>query len=245
MSDSSESAAKGLGLFSTLQAATELRFFFLSVAFTLLTDNALVWTHQPGIMAIAGDPELMSRANLPIKIILIFVGFSFLSSIALPLLAAFVDAIYLATIGSWLTSLHSYLDVKTGALERSARRRHDCVSPIELRDEAHLTKDKYYLDLYKDHQQKLGDDRKNTMRFALYAFYCLTMLCWNAYLGWTPENTLSIVFSTFLGDKTYVFYAILIFFVMFVSRFHEKSEPNWIYCPSLYRKITDAENHRR
>ncbi|WKZ85973.1 hypothetical protein N5B55_03180 [Ralstonia pickettii] len=244
MSDSSEGAVKGLGVFSTLQAATEVRFFLLSSAFVLLVDNVFLSLHQPGIFEIAGSYDLMAKSNLAIKIILILVGFSFLTSIALPLVAAFVDEVYIAMFGSAQVSLGMYLRRLLGREDDSYRRPFNNVSLNELRVEAHATKESYFLALYARYEEEISDHRDKLTKFALFAFYCLSMLCWNYYLSFSQGSAISVVFARYFGSPLYVWVPIAGLLFMFLYRFFRTETYYWVYCPSLYEKLTEQKNMR-
>lgn len=237
MSDTGEGAVKSLGVFSTLQAATEVKFFLLLTTFILLIDNVFIGLNQPGIVELASDQELMAKSNLAIKAILIFVGFSFLTSLCLPLLAMIFDEIYLATVGRLYISLDVYLDSKFGNSYSYAKREFKSVTPLELREEAHTSKDKYLLDLYKDYETQWHENRKAMMQHALFSFYCLAMLCWNYYLSRNNQKAASAVFANYFGSANYVWFAILGLLVMVLYRYFIKGQRDWIYCPTLCEKI--------
>jgi hypothetical protein len=237
MSDAGEGTIKSIGVFSTLQAATEVKFFLLSATFILLIDNVFLGLNQPGIFELVRDKELMDKSNLAIKAILIFVGFSFLTSIILPLLAIIFDGIYLSTVGRLYISLDVYLNSKFGNSHSYARRECYCVTPLELREEAHKSKDKYLLDLYKEYETKWHENRKAMMQHALFSFYCLAMLCWNYYLSGNNSKAAAAVFANYFGSTNYVWYAIFGLLVMVLYRFFENSQKDWIYCPSLSEQI--------
>lgn len=165
MSDASESSLKNLGVFSTLQSATEIRYFLLAATFVLLIDNVFIGLNQPSLFDLTIDHDLMAKSNLAIKVILIFVGFSFLASLVLPLATAVLHDIY-------FNMIHPIFDKAFEVCHRffasaddfPIKREHDCVYLHELKSEAYETMDKYYLDLYEKHVSKWYANRKKYER---------------------------------------------------------------------------------
>lgn len=237
MSDQGESTIKNLGIFSTLQAATDTKFFLLSASFALLIDNAFLFLEKPGLIALATSKEALATSNVAFQAILIFIAFSFLTSLVLPIAAAIADEIYIHTAGSWLMSLDFYLGRKFGIESMPTRREYNYVRSSELRDEAHQSKEKYYLDLYKDHMVAWSTWRENRLRFALYSFYCFVMLGTNLYVALTGKASVSFAITTYCGGSHPIWLALTMLLFMVFWRFYDKSEPEWIYCPSLYTKV--------
>lgn len=237
MSDQSEGTIKNLGLFSTLQAATDVKFFLLSTTFALLVDNVFLALKSPGLIELARSKEALNSSNITFQIILIFIAFSFLTSLVLPVAAAIVDTLYIHTIGSWITSLDLLISKKLRLEARPPRREHNYVRSLELRDEAHRSKEKYYLDLYKDYETKWLAQRENMIRFALYSFFCLAMLCTNFYIGHHGNESVTHVIENYFDSTQPILAAILILLFMIFWRFYDKSDSHWIYCPSLYENL--------
>ncbi len=173
MSDPSEGALKGLGIFSILRAATKLKFFLLSATFVLLIDNVFLTLHQPGIFELSCSEEVIFKSNLIVSIILIFVLYSFLTSVIFPVLALILDGFYIFTIGRIYVILELYFDKIFDVGESQMYRVPGYVRAGKVRDEAHETKEKYFLDLYREHKEKRAD----LMECAMFSFYCASMLC--------------------------------------------------------------------
>lgn len=237
MSEQSDGTVKNLGLFSTLHAATEVNFFLLSTTFALLVDNTLLLLRQPGLMELARNKEALNASNTTFQIILIFIAFSFLTSLVLPIAAAIIDEIYIHTAGGWITSLGLFIERKLG-LERSLpHREHNCVRSWELKEEAHRTQEKYYLDLYKEYETKWHSQQESMIRFAFHSFCCLAMLLANFYLGHLGMETASKVIATYFESTQPIWTAIAILLSMMFWRFYSNTAPQWIYCPNLYDKL--------
>ncbi|WP_124470766.1 hypothetical protein [Burkholderia ubonensis] len=237
MSDHSDSTVKSLGIFSTLQAATETKFFLLSASFTLLIDNALLILREPGLIDLAKRSDSLTTSNFTLQVILIFVAFSFLSSLAIPISVSIFDQIYINTIGSWITSLDVYLDNKIGVEKKFPQREVNYVRPWELRDEAHRSMEKYYLDLYKEYTSTWNKTREDMMQFALHAFFCLSMLSASLYLSHKGKKSIANAVTDYFGTSTPIWISLLFLAIMVIARFYLTKDTEWIYCPNLYDKI--------
>ena len=79
MSDLNQASIKGLGLFSVLEAATEIKFFFLVTIVVLWIDNIFLYLHKLGIIELVSTNAL-HKVNLPLSLLLIFLTFLLLLS---------------------------------------------------------------------------------------------------------------------------------------------------------------------
>ncbi len=233
MSEATEGATKGLGVFTTLEAATKAKFCILATTFLLLLDNVFIKLGQPTVFQIASSSEVMAQSNLAIKSLLIYVLFSFVTSILLPPLAIFFDQVLSGLI------IRIALIGSSNISGKNETRPLGCVYLSELREEAHKTKDKYYLDLYNEYNKKRIEKKANAIQLTFYIFYCMSMLCWNYYLGHAQEDAISIVVAKYIGDKDYVYVPILVLFYMFFRPYFQDEKPQWVYCPTLYKKHQD------
>lgn len=237
MSDQSEGAVKSLGLFSTLQAATEVQFFLLSMTFALLIDNVFTLLNQPGLWELAENKEALNPANLTLQILFIFILFSFLTSLALRFLAIIVDELYIHTVGIWIGRFGYFIAKKLGVRHTQPIRDHNHVSPSELREEAHRTQDKYYLDLYKEYEKNWATNRQKVFRLTLYSFFCLTMLCINFYIGHIDRKTITHIIENYFKSSDPIWITIIVLVFMVFWRFYRDDEIDSIYCPNLYDKL--------
>jgi len=241
MSDQGDGAIKNLGVFSALQAATDTKFFLISASFTLLVDNILLALNQYGLLELATNKKLLEDSNITFQAVLIFIVFSFLTSIVLPIAAGICDFIYALTVGWLFTKISSAVERLFGSESAPFQREHNKVTLFELKKEAHESKEKYYLDLYKEAEAERKTWWDNMFRFALYSFACLTMLVVNFYLAHIGKNTISKFSIEFFNSTTPVWFFIVLLAGMFFWRLYDKSEPNWIDCPSLYDKIASEK----
>ncbi|MFB0827306.1 hypothetical protein ACEU07_18665 [Chromobacterium violaceum] len=244
MSDSADSV-KNLGIFSTLQSATEARFFLLAMTFVLLIDNVFIQTHQPSLFALATNAKLAAESSIGLKVILIFVVFSFLTSLLLKVLAVISDQIFIETIGRIQIRLSLFLENLFGENNNSSIRKHDCVTLHELGVAAHETKDTYLLNLHDKHHKIWAEDRNSMLQHSLYGFYCLFMLICNWFLGTTANQALSTITIQYLGSPQYIWIAFILLFYLVFYRFLSDSPKKWIYCPTLYRELEKGEKIKR
>lgn len=233
MSDAGEGAVKNLGIFSTLESATEFKFFLLAMTFVLMVDNVFLQLHQPGLMELAADPKKVEAANLGLRIILVFVIFSFLTSLALKLGAIIVDEISRVTIGRTYISLDLYLDKIFGNNRFPQQRKFRHVRPLELREEAYIKKDSFYLELYDKCMRQWVERNRAMHQHALYAFYSLSLLGWSWWIGHNGGDSIVAVISKYLGSESYFTASMLGLSFIFLYRFFRKDAPEWIYCPTL------------
>lgn len=244
MSDGAEGAAKGLGLFSTLESATDALFFLLAGTFILLVDATLVFFHQSGLIELIRKPELITQ-SLGLEIILIFIGFSFLTSIALRILAIPIDVLVIHTVGwTWIT-IDSYLEKKFPNQNGRRQRNFECVNPSELRKAAHERKDSYLLGLYEKYEAGWISNRKSMFKYATYAFYAFVMVVLNYFVVGGPERiSLLREVSAYLGSPVPIWSILLALFGIAYSRFWRNDDPDWIYCPTLYAELQELDRKK-
>jgi hypothetical protein len=246
MSDNAEGTTKGVGLFSALESATETTHFLLALTFVLLVDSMLVYFNHAGVIDLIRKPELI-HPSLGLEVILIFVGFSFLTSIALPVLAVIVDGIVIHTVGYAWATLDLYLDKKFGNTSRYVRvRKRDCVNPLELRREAHEKKDSYLLGLYKDYEERWRKNRRSILKHALYAFYALSMVFLNYFLiGSISDKSLLTVIAQYFNSSAYIWWTEGALLSIVYVRMFRSEDSEWIYCPTLFRELDERDKKKR
>lgn len=240
MNDPSEGALKSLGIFSLLRAATKLKSFLLLATFILLIDNVFLNFHQPGVFELACNDEIIIKPNLAIKIILIFVLYSLLTSFILPILSAIFKNIHIFVIFPLSYWLNLYIYKKFN-IKKSYR--SDIINYVDswkLRGEAHKTKDKYLLDLHREYKT----NRADFMEFTMFSFYCLSMLCWNYYLGLSQKNSISIVLEIYSGKEGCIWLAIIILTGLSLYNLLIGDKAYLVYCPELYNKIKEERRKK-
>jgi len=244
MAEGPESAAKGLSIFSALESATEVSFFLLTMTFALLVDSTLVHFHHSGLLDLVRHPELIHFA-LGLELILIFVGFSFLTSVIFPIVAIPVDALVMEIVLRCSHLLSYRTDDGIGKKMHQFRRRHNCVTPYELYTEAHELKDSYLLGLSEKYEVKEARQRKLMFKNAFYGFYALTMVIVNFTWAGTPEHPSMLEEVTlYFGSPIPIWIATAGLLVITYSRFWKSSEKEWVFCPTLYRTLEDRDKKR-
>lgn len=232
MSDVNQNPVKSLGVFSALEAAMQIQFCFLAIAFILWVDNVFLYLHQPGIAELIKNPELQNL-SLPLNLVLMFVAFSLASSIALPFFSYITEQIYLEFIWGWIEKFF-------GFSSRCSEMPRDCVSAYKLREVAHITKDKFLLDIYAAHEKTRSENKKSISKLALLAFYCLVLLSIN-YFKLGQNNSISHFISNYFNAPNLIWFCSTILLLLVVFRFH-MDDRDYVYCPSLYREIEEKEN---
>lgn len=241
MSDAGDGTVKSLGIFSTLESATEFKFFLLALTFVLLVDNAFLQLQLPGLIELAADPKKIEAANLGLRVILIFVLFSFLTSLLFKIGAILVQEISLHTIGYAYISLDGYLSRVLGDDRFPKKRKFECVRPSELRRAAHMQKDNFYLKQYEDYMGNWIGNIKAMNLHSLYAFYCLVVLAWSWLIGRNGSNSIVAAISKYFGTEEYFSIVILGLVALFLYRLFRNDDPEWIYCPTLYAELEKQE----
>lgn len=231
MSDINQTSVKSLGLFSVLETAMEVRFFFLAVTFILWVDNVFLCFHQPGIVELVNASDLQN-VNLSLNLVLIFVAFSFASSIVLPFLSYFINEIYLGFIWGRIEKFFRF-----GS--RFSEIPYDYVSAYKLREIAHMTKDKFLLDVYNSYE-KTKLERENFIgKLASLALYCLILLSIN-YFKYSHQNSISVFILSYLGSSESLWFCITGLLLLVFFRYHI-DDRDCVYCPSLYRELEEKK----
>jgi len=228
MSDSTDSPTRGAGLLSVLNAATEMRLAVLASCFVLFADSVLVVARLPSVLTLAGGQPLPDKINLAVLTILLFVGFSFVSGVLVPIIATFVHPIF---------RLFVYFVIRRGHLSPNVKE-DGYVRESQLRTKAHESKESYYLDLLATWRSARDDTIEAQNRYACLAISWLILFAANISLGWRNDSTLAVHLATFAGLRGYIGWL----FVLPVGLLYIASatdEPDWVYCPTLYRELEE------
>lgn len=231
MNDMNQTSVKSLGLFSALETAMEVRFFFLAAIFILWVDNVFISLHQPGIIELINASDLQ-KINLSLYLLLIFVAFSFVSSIVLPFLSYFINEIYLGFLWGRIEKFFSF-----GS--RSSETPSDYVSAYKLREIAHMTKDKFLLDVYNSYEKTKSERESFIGKLASLALYCLILLSIN-YFKYGSQKSISVFILNYLGSSESIWFCIIGLLLLVFFRFHIDDRDH-VYCPSLYRELEEKK----
>ena len=231
MSDINQTSVKNLGLFSVLDTAMEVRFFFLAATFILWVDNDFLCLHQPGIIELVNASDLQN-VNLSLNLVLIFVAFSFASSIVLPFLSYFINEIYLGFLWRRVEKVFKFGP-------RFSETPSDYVSAYKLREIAYMTKDKFLLDVYNSYEKTKSERERFIGKLASLALYCLILLSIN-YFKYGQKNSISFFILSYLGSSELIWFCIMGLLLLVFFRFHT-DDRDCVYCPSLYRELEEKK----
>ena len=106
--DETSNISKNLGIFSTLNAATEIKWSILSIIFILVTDNYLLSIKEPGLHELFLNPTKIQTISLPLQLIFILVIFSLLMSFIFPIFYYIVTSTYDQFFSYCVDKLFSY-----------------------------------------------------------------------------------------------------------------------------------------
>lgn len=241
MSDQSDGTLKNIGVFSTLQSATETKFFLLAATFILFMDNCFVGFGEPGIFDLAMSKTLLEQSNLVAKGILIFVGFSLVTSTILPFIVVPIIAIVIEVLHPVVYRVTNFFSTS----RNDSQRRPDEVSASELRAEAHDTREKYYLDLLEKHEKAESQFQSDKWQCTTYSFYCLTMFIVNLCIGWDSSRSLVYALAVHAGSAHWVWLSLLLLGWMFLGYLFTNFSSPSIYCPPLYRKVMQKKHQEK
>ncbi len=231
MSDTNQIPVKNLGIFSVLDAAMEIRFFLLTVAFALWVDNVFLFLHQPAILELINNSPLHNVA-LSFKLIFILVVFSFMTSIVLPILGYLADGLYIEFVSIRIEKIFGF---DYGNNEAPS----DYVYAHELGKAAHMAKDKFLIDIYNAYEKvKLERDRAIS-KIASLALCCLILLCIN-YFRYGQEHTISRFLVTYSGSSQLIWFCIAGLLLLTFIKIHI-DDRQLVYCPGLYAEIKEKK----
>lgn len=226
MSDVNQTSVKSLGMFSVLEAASEVKFFFLVITFILWTDNVFLWLHKPRVIELISTQELQN-INLPLTLLLVFVTFSFASSIILPFSSYCIIQIYLEFLYQKVEKFFNF-DF------RSSEMPSDYVSAYELREAAYMAKDKFLLDIYNSYEKTKSEREMFIEKLASRSLYCLILLSIN-YFNYGQKNSISLFILNYLGSHELIWFCFIGLLWLAFFNLHIDSR-DCVYCPSLYRE---------
>lgn len=231
MSDGNQIPIKSVGLFSMLETAMEIKFFFLATTFVLWVDNVFLYLHHPGIAELIKNPQLQN-ISLTLNLVLIFLAFSFASSILLPCFSYLTNQIYVEFI--W-EKIQKFFGVSSNFSDIP----RDYIYAHKLKEIAHLTKDKFLLDTYIAYKKAQSENENIIERLASLALFCLILLSIN-YFKFEKNNSISQFVLNYLDSPNLIWFCFIGLLLLIFCRFHIEKR-DCVYCPSLYREIEKKE----
>ncbi|HGC5727704.1 TPA: hypothetical protein ACIZAI_001906 [Legionella pneumophila] len=231
MSDINQNPVKNLGVFSVLDAATEIKFFLLAVAFVLWVDNVFLYFHQPAILELMRNSTLQN-ASLSFKLIFILVAFSFMTSIVLPVFCRLANELYLQFLWNGVEKIF-------GFDQRNYETPSDYVYAHELQKAAHVAKDKFLIDIYNAYEKVKIERERSINKIASLALCNLFLLCIN-YFHYGQENTVSKSLLTYSGSSQLIWFCIAGLLLLVFIRFHI-DDRQLVFCPGLYQDLDEKK----
>lgn len=231
MSDINQNPVKNLGMFSVLDAATEIKFFLLAIAFILWVDNVFLYFHQPAILELMNNSSLQN-ASLSFKLIFILVAFSFMTSIALPVFCHLTNEVYLQFLWKGIEKIFGFDN-------RNHEKPSDYVYAYELQKAAHIAKDKFLIDIYHAYEKVKFERERSINKVASLALCSLFLLCFN-YFRYGQEHTVSRFLLTYSGSSQLIWFCIVGLLLLTFFHFHI-DDRQLVYCPGLYTEIKEKK----
>jgi len=225
-------------MLSNLERATVPREFFLLAAFTLLIDLTVDRLHGNGLIFYAQHPDAVHYSFL-LEVFLIFVAYSFLTSLIAPLVSHFVTSVLLEVASPIWDKLRAAIGSSEPA--ESTRPSHKYVLLGQLSEKVHRTCDTGYYGKMLEKEQGIEIEQEDEARshrlFASAAFLACAadFLFGNAnslfnlgvgYAGWSAGLMWTALGLSAINAFGFVF---------------QDYRPRWIYCPSLAEELAPKD----
>ena len=171
-----------------------------------------------------------------LKLAVVFVSFSLFASILLlPLLDLFT--------GLWMNFVFPVLWKLNSTSSQKREPRHfpdGYVSIQHLKEQAHLTKDSYLLDLYNKAKTSEDYANENERQFSVRSFGLLVLICWNAFLNSDQSSGIAELSAYFGTPHLWAWIAgALLCFTVFRLQVYRPSKS--VYCPTLFNQLEQAK----
>ncbi len=223
---------------SNLEKAIVPHNFLLMAIFALLVDSSLLKLHSFGLLDYIANSERL-KPSFALEVFLLFVGYSFLMAILMPLISYFSNSLFLQLVWSPWKGFEHWLEKQFGSAQRTSDEKpsFDWVSFYDLRKAAHSQKDQYLLDLYWREEKKKNTERIESLNFQLYSVGALLVMGVNYWMS--GNSSLLNRLTLYLGSEYWI-YAVLLWvgFCAFGLQFFLK-DAHWVYCPSLAREMEE------
>lgn len=245
MSDSAESATKSASFLGALESASKFNVLLLAITFLLLVDNLFIVAGKPGVVPLATSDNLsINSSQLAIQVILIYVGFSFLLSIATPIFATTAQWICIQiqySFTPWVEGLlFSNLEKPSSSYRES--RESGMVSAWQLREYALIADDYFYVSLYEKSLESNAKKMSGEIRLQIYVGSCLLMWGWNMWLSAPTNMAISFVSSNWYGDSSFSWGILLVLGWLMLALIDRDRAEKLIFCPVVYRHFYPKSN---
>lgn len=240
MSDSNADPGR---LISSLESATRSYTFFLLATFTLLIDSALMYIHGYGLIYKVQHPDEI-KISFGLELYLLFVAFSFVMSIIMIFVTPFVSELIFLF---WQIKESVKNKIELLMLGRNENfspesRPYDCVMLNELREKAVKSMDSYYLNLYKDENERKSKlyQKEANLRFVATAALVAGVINFVIF----EKSSLLNACAEFLGSQAVVWLFLVMLAIVANNYLFLNHNIGWIKCPPLFQEIQDEERKK-
>ncbi|WP_010170813.1 hypothetical protein [Pseudomonas sp. PAMC 25886] len=232
---------------SMLEKSVRPSFFLLVISFLVFFDSVMVYFSGGGIVGLQ-IPGNTLNLELGIKLLIGFIAFSGLISLALPVIYSLAGTLYLAFGVPALTGFENWILSASGITGRETfnvryRRNRDCVRAWELRAEAHETQSDFLINLYNNHAARRKADRAEQHTNQYYAFCAFFLTAFNFWLpGGSQASTLCGWLEMQTGSSMLIGLILLVLFLLMVVPFHvDRAAGEDIYHPPLHQRLEQRD----
>ena len=225
-------------LLSSLERATAPKEFFLLAAFTLLIDLSIDRLHGNGLIFYTQHPDAV-RYSFLLEVFLIFVGFSFLTSLIAPVASRVVAGLLLEVASPLWAKLQGALTNDSSKRARQLPLGH--VWLWQLSRKVHGERDTgYYFKLLERETEAVREIRQEARSrrlFASAAFFACA-----ADFGFGDAHSLvNVAFAYAIWSACLVCIALVLAALNAFGFIFEDYEARWVYCPSLAEELAQEK----
>lgn len=113
----------------------------------------------------------------------------------------------------------------------------DYIDAYKLKEHAHMTKDKFLLDIYTSYEKNKSESENFIEKLARRALYSLILLSINYHI-YGSKKSISYFILNYLGSSELIWLCSIFLLLLIFFRFHIDNR-NCIYCPSMYRDMME------
>jgi hypothetical protein len=221
-------------LLSNLERASAPKEFFLLAAFTLLIDLSINQLHGSGLIFYTQHPDAV-RYSFLLEVFLIFVGYSFLTSLIAPGVSHLVTSLLLEFASPLWSKLQQTLAGNTSAGDRLPPHGH--VTLWQLSSKVHEERDTgYYFKLLEREEEAARDSQQEAHSRRLFA--SAAFFAFAADFGFGDAGSLAHVALAYATWSAWLVWIALILAALNAFSFvFEDYRARWVYCPSLAEEL--------
>lgn len=225
--------SKTFGIISVLEKAHETRVSLLLFAFVLFLDSAMVLSSGKGLFNLYENSDQL-RINTVLDFALIFVFFSLFMSIAMPLIAEVVrQALILCFDSIWFRVTYE-------ASRMQSMWRAGYVQPYRISQEAHSTRDEYFLKLEKEAKEKEQEAEKQRFRLLFLSISCFVLSTYNFFYDRASNaSLLQHIERVFPEHGLLAMLLLIVVFLAMAMWLTLGDHDVYVYCPSLAQNYVE------